>query len=191
VQTLTSRLAGENVIITVKSDWHTLIDDDHILLAENEQSIENAQNVDGVLINIFQPHVEDYQGLAQTDNPALDLLRYIVDRPVYVGNAHLIAPHGFMWGDQYAAFYTLANTKNHYILVIAVYVEAIDDVIVININVPEVESEQLRTTLINGIQSIVIGDVELTGDHLRALPEPILFPSGDVEIATDNTPQAP
>ncbi|MEO0561652.1 MAG: hypothetical protein AAF125_06045 [Chloroflexota bacterium] len=192
VQVVNTRLAGTPVSVVTRADWDTLTANNGILLAQKEHAIDTADEIDGVLINIFKPDVERYDPPTETsDNPALTLMRYIVSRPDFVGDARVTTPDTFEWGNHSAAYYTLASDKDRRTLVIGVSVDGSTDVIVFNISVPPGETENLHERLIDGLRSITIDGVTLDGADLVALPNPISFPSTDVEIATDNTPQSP
>lgn len=192
-QVVSAELAGEQVLIVTQAGWDTLAADDSILLAEHNRSISNSQEVDGILINIFKPQVTGFDVTSSTnDNVALTLLRYIVRDPGYVGNAALTTPRAFDWGSQQAAYYTVYNGADRYTLVIAVDTNRADHgVLVMNVGIPIDQIGVIYDKLSLGIQQIVIGEIELLGTDLDALPNPIPFPSGDLEIATDNTPEIP
>jgi len=190
-QVVNARLRGQAVSIVTRADWDSLEAEDSILLAEKRRYIDETGADSGMLINIFQPHVIGYDVGSRTDNHALAMLHYIVDRPNYVGNASLVPPRGFRWGNHDAAFYTLYKGEGRYTLVIAVNVATSEDNLVVNVSVPAEQRTDLRDQLVDGLRSITVSDVTLTGRDLAALPDPIPFPSGDLEIATDNTPETP
>lgn len=192
-QVVSAQFAGEQVSVVTQAGWDTLAAEDSILLAEKHRSIENAREVDGVLINIFRPQVAGFDATAVPDeNVAYALLRYIVQNPNYVGNAALVMPRAFEWGGQPAAFYTIFNGVDRYTLVIAVTPRQDEGtVVVMNVGVPADQLGNLYDKLVLGIQQITIGETELRGADLDALPNPIPFPSDDIEVATDNTPETP
>ncbi len=192
-QVVSAQLAGEQVSVVTQAGWDTLVADDSLLLAEKHRSIENARKVDGVLINIFRPQVAGFDATNVPDgNMALALLRYIVQKPNYVGDAALVTPRAFDWGEQAAAFYTIYNGIDRYTLVIAVTLRQDEqEVIVMNVGIPVEQTTTVYNKLELGLQQITIGETELLGAELDALPDPIPFPSDDIEIATDNTPETP
>jgi len=192
-QVVSTQLAGEEVSVITQAGWDTLAADDSILLAEKHRSIENARKVDGVLINIFRPQVAGFDATdVEDDNVALALLRYIVQKPNYVGDAALVTPRAFDWGGQAAAFYTIFNGIDRYTLVIAVTLRQNEqEVLVMNVGIPVEQTETIYSKLALGLQQITIGETELLGADLNALPDPIPFPSDDIEVATDNTPETP
>jgi hypothetical protein len=189
VQVINGQLDETPISVVTHAHWDTLSTEDGILIAEHQHSIADATVVDGILINIFKPQITDPEMIHTIDNPALGLLRYIIDKPTYVGDHMTTSPNDFDWGNHRAAYYALTRDVGH-TLVIAVSVPS-SDVIVFNISIPRERRADIRDQLISSLQSVTIRDVTLTGDDLIALPDPLPFPSDDIEIATGNTPERP
>lgn len=192
---LQTAINGNELIVTHPAGWETLATANGVILSENGSSIQNTGSLDGMLVYIFLPEdatIPESDPFATNTNHALNMLREVIRLPSYIGEAQVMDPVPFGWGQHEAAYYTLNSGNERLTLLLAVTLPP-ETLVVYNVTVPADEADTMREELPGVIRRVSVNGQTLFGNELENLPRQLRFPppNSDVEIASENTPMNP
>lgn len=160
-----------------------------IMLAEHIESDEDNIEPDGMQVHIFIPDMTKLAiTLSAESNFALDVLHYVAHSPIYVTDATVSEPSGFVWHDHHAAYYLVSNKDGIRTIVLAVGIPGGEHVVVTNISAPADHAYRIRRVLPLVLDSLTVGGVRLGSEALTALPDPLEFPPVEEETTLEATP---
>lgn len=148
-----------------------------LLLAEHTTSTDTGDVEVTVLIHCFVPVLDDFD-LPQdaNGNMALEVLSQVITMPTMVGRDVVVSnPVEFIWDGRDAAYYLLTGHDRSKTIVIAVETSRQDDLVVINVSMPASEESRVREMLPEVLDGLRINGVEMDGDSLDILPDPLPF----------------
>lgn len=187
-----ARFGDVELHVAVPDTWEAFQTDYGIILSEHAGSVATGGKLDGMLVYVFLPEVEEMLSSLtppSDTNIAQALLSQIVQRPNYVGNAAVSSPTPFQWNEYDAAYYTL-NSGDGNLTMLMVVAPTADTIVAYNISIPEESVARIRRLLPQVLTSVQVNDIRLDGQSLDThLPTSLDFPSTDVEIASENTPE--
>ncbi len=184
-----AQVGDANVTIHAPLGWEALTTDFGVILSEYATSVADGGNIDGMLVYVFLPDLDDFD-LSGRGNVAQAMLQQVVRRPAYVGTAAVNQPQAFEWDGYDAAYYTLNSGDGTVTMLIATVLDPAS-VVAYNISVPMNQANRLRAMLPEVLAYVAVDEHELTGAALDNLPNNISFPAYDLEVASDNTPANP
>ncbi len=176
----------QNVQISLNrpEGWEVFPTEYGVLVAEHVVPMQRAGMLDGMLLYVFVPGLEDFELPAEHEiNLALHVFEQVLERPYFLGAAVAGAPVAFVWGEHHAAYYLANERDTTVMIVVGVALPNAPHIVTCNITAPASSAAQLRAMLPHLLDNLTINGVRLTGTALdAALPDPLPFP-GYEEIA--------
>lgn len=164
--------------IVVPEGWETYNTPAGIVLNEQSSASGPDQPLQGFLIHIFIPYMDDFRIPASNDtNMAWAILKQVVTNPDYVGNARVSEPVAFVWDQHDAAYYLLNNLDNTVTMLLAIGLPDQQTLVVCHVSAPEDQSARIRPMLPELLSTLKINNATVNAEALRQLPEPLEFPS--------------
>lgn len=152
-----------------------------------EQTVDTSEAVGsaikGAVVNFFCPNLDIFTHHAESPNRALDIMTQAIALPhVRSVAAGISQPVAFDWRGHDAAFYLLSGYGGIRTIVIGVYLPERDKLLAANISMPAHETERVRAMLPQLFAGFVIDGVELGGEAMDSLPQPLVFPTGPDDL---------
>ncbi|MBL8148230.1 MAG: hypothetical protein JNL34_17775 [Anaerolineae bacterium] len=157
-----------------------------LVLAEQttETSAAAGSAIRGAVVNFFCPNLDIFARHAEAPNRAMDIMSQAIALPHVRSVAMGISePVAFDWHGHDAAYYLLSGNGGIRTLVIGVYLPKRDALLAANISMPAHEVERVRAMLPQLFAGFVIDGVELGGEALDSLPQPLVFPTGPDDLS--------
>lgn len=159
-----------------------------LILAEEVEDAAGGDHpypvIRGAVVNFFCPNLDIFSRPEGGQNVAMDIMQQAISLPhvrsVAVG---ISDPAPFDWNGHDAAYYLLTGHGGMHTLVIGIYLPERDKLLAMNISMPESETGRVRAMLPQLFSGFVIDGVELGGDALSGLPQPLVFPTGSDDPA--------
>ncbi|MFN8379116.1 MAG: hypothetical protein U0452_10645 [Anaerolineae bacterium] len=133
----------------------------------------------GAVVNFFCPNLDVFSRPEGTQNVAMAIMEQAISLPhvrsVAVG---ISDPVPFDWNGHDAAYYLLTAHGGMHTVVIGIYLPERDQLLAMNISMPEQETDRVRAMLPDMFADFVVDGVELGGEALNSLAEPLVFPTG-------------
>jgi hypothetical protein len=176
--------------------WESYTTDYGIVLAENIASVAEAGQLEGLLMHVQVPPLEDLTMEAiDPSNLAWEILSEIIENPDYIGSAAVSAPFAFEWNGFDAAYYLVDNGDGNLSLVLGIAEPSSGLLITCHISAPAEQAHRIRDSLPVLLDNLTLNETALPGDFLNELPNPFEFPHHDADSGHnlltrrgDNTP---
>lgn len=171
--------------LEVPQGWQSYSTEAGIVLNERPATITNGIALEGILIHIFSPPLDDLsRAVTRSENSAWHILREVVSNPEYIGNAIVSDPVPFRWSDLDAAYYLLHNRDTTVTLLLALDAPETDKLVVCHVSAPENQSSRIRELLPDILSSLTINDTHIGSAALHNLPDPLIFPTQTITSAS-------
>lgn len=162
--------------------WESYTTDYGIVLAENIASVAEAGQLDGLLMHVQVPPLEDLtMDAIDPSNLAWEILSEIIENPSYIGSAAVSAPFAFQWASFDAAYYLLDNGDGNVSLVLGIADPDTGRLITCHISAPASQADRIRESLPILLNNLTLNGIPLSGADLNALPNPFEFPRQDAD----------
>lgn len=173
---------GVDLYLNKPDGWESYTTDYGIVLAENIASVAEAGQLDGLLMHVQVPPLEDLTvDAADASNLAWQILSEIIENPDYVGSAAVSAPFAFDWNGFDAAYYLLDNGDGNLSLVLGVAEPRTGRLITCHISAPADQADRIRQSLPVLLNNLTLNETPLPGEQLNTLPDPFEFPRHDAD----------
>jgi hypothetical protein len=168
---------GISLKIKIPYGWETYNTESGIVLTEHMGKPETGGFLEGILIYVFIPHLDGFHvNYSDNTNIAWEMLKQVISKPEYVGNALVSEPVAFDWDHHDAAYYLLNNRDGTVTLLLAMGLSDGQRLVVSHISLPESQADRLRPLLPELLGSLTIDNVSVDVTALNSLPDPLVFP---------------
>lgn len=168
---------GIQLRIQVPDGWQTYHTDAGIVLAEHISSAESGGHLEGILIHVFVPDMNDFDIPDDEDvNMAWWVLNQVVHNPDYIGTALVSEPVAFEWDHHDAAYYLLNNNDNTVTMLLALGLPDTHKMVVSHISAPVTHADRVRPLLPDLLDTLTVNGIALDASALDHLPDPLAFP---------------
>lgn len=157
--------------------WELYSTEYGVVLAEFISSVATEGTLDGLLMHVFVPPLDDFD-LRATDgtNLAWRILSQIIENPEYVGSATVSEPVAFQWGNSQAAYYLMDNGEGNVTIVVGIVPPGTTRLIAGSVSAPFDQAHRIREQLPWLLDQLTINNLQLNGAALDFLPDPLVFP---------------
>jgi hypothetical protein len=164
--------------IKIPYGWETYNTESGIVLTEHMGNPETGGVLEGILIYIFiPPHMTDIRvHNSESENIAWQMLKQIISKREYIGDALVSEPVAFDWDHHDAAYYLLNNRDGTVTLLLAMGLADDQHLVVSHISLPQIQANRLRPLLPELLGSLTIDDIPVDVTALNHLPDPLIFP---------------
>ena len=172
-------LSAQNISLSgvYPAGWESFTTDYGIVLAEELGSVATDGRLNGMLVHVFVPPMDDFKLPTSSENRAWYILHEIIKNPEYVGEAAISEPIAFRWGEYEAAYYLMDSGEGHLTIVVGVVVPDVNQLVVCHTSAPADQAQRIRDNLPDLLDGFVINDIRLDGTLLdAALPSELSFP---------------
>lgn len=178
---------GVEITVNVPPDWQAQSTSDGILMAERPGSMQSNSRLMGMQMHIFTHETNDFGiSMNEGENDAWAILKFIVKKQEYIGNAIASEPQGFTWNGYDAAYYLLNDGYNNVTLLMAVVTDTPKRLVAFNISCPLQRADLLRDVLPELLDGLTINNEVMDVVAMHDLPDPLPFPT--VVEATASAP---
>lgn len=173
---------GISLKIKIPNGWETYNTESGIVLTEHMGKPETGGILEGILIYVFiPPHMDDIQiRNSENGNIAWQMLKQVISKREYIGNALVSEPVAFDWDHHDAAYYLLNNRDGTVTLLLAMGLSDGQHLVVSHISLPENQAYRLRPLLPDLLSSLTIDNVPIDVTAITHLPDPLVFPLDEV-----------
>ncbi len=157
--------------------WTSHISEEHIILMEMSQPIDEHGAINGVIVNIWLPQKADLDPSASaTTTTAEELLGRVLDSPDLVASAAVSTPVSFRWHQYDSAYYLLNNGDGNVTLVLALTSAHTDRMIALNLSTNTKNTARLLPTLSMVLEKMHINGTKLDASLVNHLPSELPVP---------------
>jgi hypothetical protein len=159
------------------SEWESFPTEFGIVIGERFGSVATAGVLEGLMTYVFVSPLDDFTiDTRSRVNLAQIALNQILDDPTYTSTIAHTEARGFRWDDYDAAYYLISGGDGNATLVIGVAFPGDGALLSCSISAPYPQRARIRSALPDLLDGLQMNDRVLSGDALRALPDPLDFP---------------
>lgn len=171
--------------------WTSLEGDSHIILIEQRNPIGAHGLIEGLIVHVWMPTLEDLLEVSFTPtSSASELLQQIVELPLVTANAVASKPQDFQAQGYDGAYYTLNSGDGNVTLVLMLKYNA-NDFIAFNFSTQLKYLERIPQGLAKVLEGMTVNDVPIDTAWVTSLPSVLYVPSFKPQAAMEASPASP
>jgi hypothetical protein len=174
---ISATLQGHEVRVRLPQGWqHDATDG--LLIGENLGRMNSQSLINGTSAYFFVPELDQFgELLTQSGNLAYRVLQEVQEMPDLTSGTWVEEPIALASGESYAAYYLYTGVNDVHGMVLALARREAQQILVINMTVPDTDAQKLRSYLPQIVDGLQIGNYAFTYRLLDPMPEALVFPS--------------
>ncbi len=179
------------VAMRAPQGWTSLEDDRHLILVEKPNPINANGLLEGLIVHIWMPTLEDLLEINFTPtSSASELLQQIVELPLVTANAVASTPQAFQASGYDGAYYTLNSGDGNVTFVLMLKYQD-SNFVAFNVSTQLKQLERIPQGLVQVLGGMTFNGVPLDTAWVARLPSVLYVPSFKTEAAMEASPASP